>query len=401
MTALARLPETAAATPITAVGTAAGAAFTVETVDTLEVVEPLWRELQDEGVSSPYQRFDWVRAYVDAHAAADGFTPRILVVRDLSGRPSLLLPLAVERRAGLRIARLIGGKQANYGMPLMAAGARPSAAELRTLLREVGARALRLDAFLFATLPLAWRGVPNPLAEGGHPSPSDGYRLALDADPDATLKRAFSSQTRGKLRRKERLLEGIGPVRHVRAGTAAEVDTILATFLAQKRHRFRAQGIPDVFAAPAPQEFLRAGCLAGLANGTPAIELHALFAGERIVATFGAAVDRFRWSAMFNSFDASPETARSSPGDLLLRFIIEEQCRRGRSVFDLGVGEAHYKNAICDESEPLVDSTLGVSMRGRLYAVAAEGGREAKRFVKRTPWLWALARRLRTLKRRR
>ncbi len=181
------------------------------------------------------------------------------------------------------------------------------------------------------------------------------------------------------------------------AAATDEVERILHAFFEQKRERFRHLGIANPFDDAATQDFLRGACLAGLSRGAPAIELHALIAGERVVATFGGAVDRSRFCGMFNSFDTSPESARSSPGELLLMRVIEAQCRQGRSLFDLGVGEAAYKDSICDAAEPLVDLTLGVSARGRLYALAADGLSQMKRFIKRTPWAWGVVQRVREL----
>jgi CelD/BcsL family acetyltransferase involved in cellulose biosynthesis len=173
------------------------------------------------------------------------------------------------------------------------------------------------------------------------------------------------------------------------------VDAILSAFFAQKRERFRGTGIPNPFEDGATQRFLRAACLAGLDEGRPAVELHALAIGERVLAAFGGAVDQTRCCGMFTSFDPDPEVARSSPGELLMLDVIRHQCRQGRRVFDLGVGEARYKNSLCDEVEALVDAMLPVTARGHLYAAALAGCLRLKRTVKRTPWLWQLFTQLR------
>ena len=254
---------------------------------------------------------------------------------------------------------------------------------------------LGVDAYVFSNCPLAWNGVPNPFAENGRPSPSNGYRLSLDADCEATLKRAFSSETRKKLRKKEKRLGELGPLSHVVARSEAEVDLILDVFLRQKADRFRELGIANPFADEPTRGFLRAAAVAGLKEGKPAIELHAIRAGEHTVATFGAAVDAARCCGMFNSFDTEPEIARSSPGELLTIHVIRWYCRSGRKIFDLGVGEAHYKNSICDEPEELVDAVLPVTARGALYTAGLDGFQRAKRYVKQTPWAWRLVGRLR------
>ncbi len=146
------------------------------------------------------------------------------------------------------------------------------------------------------------------------------------------------------------------------------------------------------------QTFIRKASLAGLTQGRPAVELYALSAGERVLATFGGSGDAWRLCGMFNSFDGGGDVARNSPGELLLADIIRHQCEIGRQVFDLGVGEAQYKTSLCEDVEPMVDILVPITRRGRLYALVAERLVAAKRFVKRTPWAMRAAHRLRALK---
>ena len=357
----------------------------------LAAVEPLWRELEETGTGSPFQRYDWV----DAFARATGTQARAFVLR-AGDRPVLLLPLAIRRSRGLRVAAPIGGKHASFNLPLLAPGPAPDPVGIRTALREAGAR-LGLDAYAFTDMPLAWAGRPNPLAEGGRPSPSNGCVLTLESDPEACLKRIFSTEARKKMRSRERKLAEIGPVRFGWARTAEEVDTVLSAFFEQKATRFAQLGIPDAFADPGIRAFVRAACTVGLAEGRPAIDLYALWAGERLVAINGAAADRRRCSGMFNSFDVDPAVAKAGPGELLFVQVIAEQCRRGLAEFDLGVGEAVYKKAFCDRVEPLVDVILPVSAAGRLYAFAAAQLLQAKGAIKRHESAMRLARRLQAL----
>ena len=120
MTAMANLTAVAGAGFLLA-RLAANPSLTVQIFDDLAEVEPLWRALEAEGAGSPYQRFDWVRAYVEAFAAHELFElfePRVAALRDAADRLVMLLPLAVRRRYGLRIASIVGGKHANYHMPI-------------------------------------------------------------------------------------------------------------------------------------------------------------------------------------------------------------------------------------------------------------------------------------------
>ena len=96
---------------------------------------------------------------------------------------------------------------------------------------------------------------------------------------------------------------------------------------------------------------------------------------------------------MINSYDADAEIARSSPGALLLRAIIEAKCRDGLAAFDLGIGEARYKDEWCDETLPLFDSLMPVSPKGHVYCAFESARLRGKRWIKQSPWAWPAVRR--------
>jgi CelD/BcsL family acetyltransferase involved in cellulose biosynthesis len=226
------------------------------------------------------------------------------------------------------------------------------------------------------------------VSPSAQPNPSNAYKLALDSCAERTLKRALAKDFRRNLRKKEKYLAALGPVRHRTARSPAEVDSVLDVFFRQKSTRFRAIGLPNDFDAAGVRAFLRQGCLTGIETGHPAIELHALEVGGRIVATFGLAADRAQGSGMFNSIDGTEEIARCSPGDLLIARVIAAQCQSGRAVFDLGVGEARYKRSFCDEIDELFTLVLPVTARGHVYAGAVRRLVASKRLIKQTRWAW-------------
>lgn len=371
-----------------------------EVIDEPAAIEGLWRAFEEKAVCSPYQRFDWVQSFVQALAADEGFGTRVLLLRETEGRPLVLLPLALRRQHGVRIASFVGGKQANFNLPITAPGLSSvvTPPELRRLLEEVGREGLGADGFIFLNQPLSWRGEPNPLAAfGGSPSVDEGYKFTLGPNPDETLARGFSGETRKKIRKKRRLLGELGEVRFWQARSAGEAEAITEAFLRQKQRRFQDLGIVNPFQGPM-RTFIREGSFVGLDRGQPAIELYALSVGERIVATFGGTGDRWRLCGMFNSFDISEDVARNSPGELLLADIIRRQCELGREVFDLGVGEARYKTALCDQVEELIDVFLPLTAKGRVHAMTVERFVASKRLVKQTPWALRAANAMRAVK---
>ena len=375
----------------------AAGGFSFEIADGVGSFEAAWRMLEERATATPYQRFDWVRSFVEA--GVDGIADtRILLVRDDGGRPVMLLPLTVTRLAGLAVASIVGGKHANFQLPLTcrATAARMSVGEQRRLLLDAG-RSLGLDAFDFQLLPRSWDGAAVAMAAWGRPSPSNAYGVAIAGDGDAAVKRAMSTEGRRKLRNKENNLRKLGAVEFLIARTEEQVDLILGAFLQQKSDRFRDQGIRDPFAGAAAS-FLRAASLRGLSEGRPGIELSALTLDGRVIAAFGAAADARRISGMFISFD--PEFGRYSPGDQLVAKVIADSADRGRAVFDLGVGEAEYKHRFCREPEELVDVLLPITARGRAYIAARQAAIGIKRRIKQSEGAMRVVRGLRRLRAR-
>jgi CelD/BcsL family acetyltransferase involved in cellulose biosynthesis len=68
---------------------------------------------------------------------------------------------------------------------------------------------------------------------------------------------------------------------------------------------------------------------------------------------------------------------------------------RGFAYFDLGVGEARYKEAVCDETIALYDLVIPVTARGALAAPLLRIFLDGKRHVKQTPWLSRVSERAR------
>lgn len=372
-------------------------ALVAEITSDLASAEALWRRIEADPacLKTPYQRYDWARAYLEGTRQLD--RARVAVIRDTGGQTRILVPLVVQRKAGISLAQTIGDTHANYHLPLFAtrdAAALPYG-DIASALIHAGKRA-GIDVYALRHQPLMWDGAANPFAAGGEPEASDAYGLMLGPDPDATVRRVFSADARKKLRSKEkRLVETLGPVAYRRAETAVDAAHFLAAFYAQKAARFAGMGIADPYTDPSIRAFLAAAT----AGTDPALEVYALCQAEsgRVLATFCGAVDGERFSGMMTAFDADPEIARSSPGDLLLQHLVRDQTARGRRGFDLGVGEARYKSSICDETINLVEKTIPVTLFGRAYAVARQGLTRTKRRIKRDPRLFAAVQRLRAL----
>jgi CelD/BcsL family acetyltransferase involved in cellulose biosynthesis len=372
------------------------------TIETrLEAVAGAWQQLEQHGIATPYQRMGWTTAWLETVGQALGAAPAIVMLRDGAGAPLALFPMVIRKEGIVRVARFAGGKHASFNLGLFSpdAAAALTADVISSAFSGLAGAPHHADVLVLQEQPMAWQGFANPLALLPHtPSANEGYRFALSPDWEKLAKAKFSHDARHKLRRKGRKLAEMGEVRYVRATTQDEARAILAAFFEQKAARFKAQGIPDAFADPGVREFLTSAATTGLETGTPAITMFACMLNERIIATYGAAINGTRFCGMFTSFDDAPDLYRWSPGDLLLMHIVEQMCVAGLTTFDLGVGDAPYKHVYCDEREALFDTVLPLTAKGKVAAMLEAAAIKAKRWVKQTPWMMAMVQRLRRLK---
>jgi CelD/BcsL family acetyltransferase involved in cellulose biosynthesis len=349
-----------------------------------------WAELYAEGLATPYQSRAFAETWLRTIGRTGAIEPLIVIARDETGRPSAILPLGMRRVMGVRLAEFVGGKHANFHMGLYRRDLAVERGTILDLLRRI-ASAARVDAFLFTNQPLTWRDRANPFAAlPQQESPSLGHSTRLHGNYRAWLDAHYSNAAQKKLRKKGRRLAEIGATAFVSACDEATTSALLSTFFAHKSAQAKETGFSNDFDDAGAVAFLEAAARESAADGRPLIEIHGLQCGERIVAVFGGLARAGRFCGMITSYDQDPEIARSSPGELLIHEVIRDLITRGFTTFDLGVGEARYKNACCEIEEPLFDTAIGYTLGGRIAAALFWRGRGVKRWVKQRTWVWSL-----------
>jgi CelD/BcsL family acetyltransferase involved in cellulose biosynthesis len=283
----------------------------------------------------------------------------------------------------------MGGKHTNFNLPVW----RPKylkhpAASMNALLEGLRHDGPRLDLLVLLNQPATWQGMDNPMLQAPHRvSASRSYSGELQSDFEALLKQRMGANSRKKLRQKERQLAALGPVAFQRPRTPTEIDRVLAAFFHQKAARMREQGLSNAFDAAGVKEFTRAAAHEiDPDTGEPVIELYAASVGDTIIATFGGIVADGRFSGMFNSI-AGPEFRNYSPGELLLANVIRMCCERGLDKFDLGIGDAAYKQVYCKDAEALYDSVIPITAAGQVAAPIWRAGLTLKGKVKKSALL--------------
>jgi CelD/BcsL family acetyltransferase involved in cellulose biosynthesis len=367
----------------------------VDIVDDLDRAETAWRRLEDQQqFSTPFQRFDFLTHWQRAVGDREKLQPFIVIAYDAERRPLMLLPLALSHRHGVRTVTFMGGKHATFNMALcdrqFAAGV--TVADLVTLLSWLRAHG-RADVLALTQQPKRWRDLSNPMALLPHqPSVNDCPLLSIapGAEP-ATL---ISNSFRRRLKGKERKLQALPGYRYHIATTQTDIARLLAWFFRVKPLRMAEQKLPDVFAEAGVEEFIRGACTAELAGSGHAIDIHALECDDEVIAIFAGVADGHRFSMMFNTYTMS-DSSRYSPGLILMRNIIDHYAGQGYRALDLGIGSDDYKRLFCKSDEPIFDSFIALSPRGRLASRAMSGINRAKHLVKHNQTLFHLAQKLR------
>ncbi|XIA63076.1 GNAT family N-acetyltransferase [Bradyrhizobium sp. TZ2] len=368
----------------------------VEIVRDLAAAEPIWRSLEGARAScTPYQRFDFLKPWQHYVGAREGLAPFIVIAFDADRRPLLLLPLALRHAYGARCASFMGGKHSTFNMALwdhdFAASA--TSADLDSLIEAISQRS-EADVLALHQQPARWRGLPNPLALLPH-QPSTNDCPVLTMEPGATPAALVSNSFRRRLKGKERKLQSLPGYRSHVASTEADITRLLDWFFRIKPQRMAEQKLPNVFADPGIEDFVRSACTTPLADGKHAIDIHALECDEEVIAIFAGVADGHRFSMMFNTYTMSPN-AKYSPGLILMRDIIDHYAAQDYRALDLGIGSDDYKRLFCKDDEPIFDSFIALSQRGKLAASVMSGLNRTKRLVKHNPALFEMAQKLRS-----
>jgi CelD/BcsL family acetyltransferase involved in cellulose biosynthesis len=361
----------------------------------LDQAETVWRSLElQHHLSTPYQRFDFLRPWHRMVGARAGLQPLVVVAYDRDRVPLLLLPLVLRQKWGFRIAHFMGGKHATFNMALWNRdfAAVASRADLDAVFAAIHARG-GVDVLAFDQQPLTWQDLPNPMGLlRRQPSINDCPMMTIVPGAPATAR--VSRSMRQRLKTKERKLQALPGYRyHVAAGDA-DIKRLLDAFFRIKPLRMAEQNLPNVFAEPGVEDFIRDACMTPLSGGGRVIEIHALDSDGEVIAVFAGVADGTRFSMMFNTYTVSA-ISRYSPGLILVRHIIDHYAERGYRSLDLGVGSDGYKKLFCKANEPIFDCFIPLSPRGSAAAIAMSASSRTKRLVKNSPALLRLAQRLR------
>jgi CelD/BcsL family acetyltransferase involved in cellulose biosynthesis len=320
---------------------------------------------------SPFLLHGWLLEWWRHHG--QGRRLCVLVARD-HGHLSGALPLFIERRFGVRVARVLGEDATALADVLVADGAHPQTAEL-LIERAAQCGADLADVFgLAADSRLGRRLTLVPRAEAPVLELADGW--------DAVYQARTSAKRRSLHRRRRRQLAELGPLEFTVARAPAELGEALEEAFRLHAARWRDRPEASGFATPTGRRFHRAALQALAPSGVARIAL--LRVGGQPVACnyFFVLGDRM----YFHELAFDPTFARWSPGQITTLDTLAAAAADGvRRVEFLG-GAERYKLELADRFEPLYQG-LGLTSgaRGRAAVATRIAWIHARARLKETP----------------
>lgn len=376
-----------------AVNASAGAISVLVTSDIAEI-EGSWRTLEEFGIESPGQSFEFVRSWVACHRIP---RDRQVYVTAYSGsRPVALMALKVTRRLFARVLSFIVGSHVGCNAPLIdtAYFASLDAPARKALWRRMLRAVPRVDAVFLSAVPDPYLGA-HALFEG----------VGARAECETLFRAEFSSwaacdetmrnrKHRKRDRQHGRNLDALGEVSY---GTAApdEYDDVLATMFRQKALRFAALGVEDPFAEPGTATFY-GRVLRDAPSFTP--ELFVLRVDGEIVAVRYALGRGDKLFALISSMSEDPRMQTGSPGRQEILRTVQTIFERGYGLLDIGAGASDEKRAWCNKQVTLTNHYFPRTVAGAIFTFARLLADQAKLKVKSHPAVFDFYKRLRRRK---
>jgi len=267
----------------------------------------------------------WAKVFLDVYGTGRGL--RCLVAEESEVRG--ILPLFRDAKGCLRF---IGDPRSDYSDVLCHPRDASAVTEVfsRFLRKEksVALSAVPEHSLLFNALKETRHGLTVTIEE---PCP------AIEFDADGSVARDLLKKE--SLRRHEKKVAKLGPIRLHKAATQGEAASLLPLLFDQHISRWKTTGTPSLFENPEHRLFYER--LITNDDLWPMIDFRIVHAGERAVAThFGFFHDRrFVWYKP--SFDA--ELSSMGPGEVLLKHLIAAAVAEGAHEFDFTRGGEGFK----------------------------------------------------------
>lgn len=369
--------------------------------ENLPELEAEWRAFEETADCTPFQTFEWLSIWQDCIGEARGAVPLVVTGRFETGALAFIVPLSVKSAGRRRELAFLGQDLCDYNAPLLApdfhdlvgAGRWPSI--WRSILRLLAADPrYGFDMVVLEKMPPRLGNQANPFAELSHQTHPDGAfaaTLAKSFDEFYTAKR--SNSTRKTDKRKRKKFEQAGKIAFITEASPANIEAALRELFREKGRTFERMGARNLFAMPGRAEFYVR--LATDAEGL--VHVSRLNVGEDCVAVNLGMIFRGTYFHILASHYDGP-FAKYGPGIVHLHELFKFAIERGCGTYDFTIGKEPYKLDWADISVDLFDHISCTGLRGCPLVLGLRLKTAAKRHLKSSPRLLALAYRIRAMK---
>ena len=358
---------------------------TVQREDQFDFLSPEYADLHAAAGGPVFQHGVWLdRLYRDL-APARGARPLVVTVRARGGELLVVLPLAGSG-AAVRTVTSADLGVADYNVPVASRATLDDLARDPAVSRQIRRALGRCDLVTIDRVPASPDDVvalldgarsrrhhyDTHLVELG-PTP-EAWRTALDPKFVRHLDRKYK-----RLRPKgERVLREVTD--------AAEVKPLMERMRAFRAARFADRRAVDLVQDDATFAFYCAFAEASIRHGGPGRLMVLDVAGEPVaIALDLVAPDR----ELFVLVGYDVERLRNySLGLLIVDQLAQDAIGRGKSWFDLTVGDESYKADFGARPQALHQVRIAVTLRGRAALLAQDGSLAARRLAKRGLAAW-------------
>jgi CelD/BcsL family acetyltransferase involved in cellulose biosynthesis len=351
-----------------------GRSFKVELLAGSNLAAADWPSISDVRDLRMYifQSREFLDIWLDTIGKASRIEPCFIVVRDADGRPILYLPLIIETKFNVRLLRFMDCGVADYNAPIVAADQTLSRQEFHDVWAKVLALLPSFDVVDLKKIASDVAGAINPLTYlDCTPFGDSGHGIVLTRLRDQTDTRRSVARLRRKLQTYANGLNQISEPRFILNPGASEAAQLTERLLELKRRKYQRTSTPDFLTAPGVERFYREMMSPGQL-GTIS-HLSALTIGDTVASAHLGFIGRGRFYYIFPAYDT--QFGRYRVGHLLLQHLIDQSVTQDFDTFDLGIGDASYKNKWATHHLALHSHQRAVTAAGRVYLQMRRVGR--------------------------
>jgi CelD/BcsL family acetyltransferase involved in cellulose biosynthesis len=364
----------------------------------LASIEADWRAFEANADCTAFQTFDWLSTWFRNIGVHEAGQPAIVIGR-YEGTVLFLMPFAIEGSAGLLKITWLGSFLCNYNGPVLARdfARRVSSLQFHQIWQDIQAllrQRLGHDIVDLEKMPTTIGKQANPFCTMRvTPHVNDAYMTEVGGDWEAYYAAKRSPATRKTDRKKRKRLADHGETRFITASSRDDVVRSVDALIDEKRRSYAKLGVANMFERPGYRDFF-----VDLATGAQSSRLthvSRLDVGEMTAAANFGLMYRGRYYYILAGYDDG-DLARFGPGAIQLRDVMCYAAEHNCPLFDFTIGDEPYKRDWCDVEVGVCDYVSPASWRGALAAVSTVAFRQIKRWIKRNPTAWALARKVRS-----